>query len=75
VSKTCNVSPDMPWAEFKDLYMNAWRAGAKGITTFQTKGKRAGILVEKPKDDTPAEEEEPAQACYIDPTTGRRECQ
>jgi len=73
VSKTCNVPSDMPWAEFKDLYMKAWRAGAKGITTFQTGGKRAGVLVEKPKDDTPSEE--PAQTCYIDPATGRRECQ
>lgn len=44
VSKTCNVSPNMPWSNFKDIYMRAWRMGAKGCTTFNTGGKRGAIL-------------------------------
>lgn len=65
VSKTCNVSPEMDWEEFKDLYMRAWKGGAKGCTTFNPGGKRMGILVAKP--------EEPA-ACRIT-EDGRRECE
>lgn len=66
VSKTINVSPDMPWAEFKSIYVKAWEMGCKGCTTFNSGGKRYGILVEKPKAD--------AEACFIDPATGQKEC-
>lgn len=71
VSKTCNVSSSMPWADFKDLYMQAWEGGAKGCTTFQDRGKRGGILVDKDEPPPPSAE----VACFIDPATGRRECQ
>lgn len=47
VSKTCNVSPDMPWEDFKELYVRAWKGGAKGCTTFNPGGKRMGILKAK----------------------------
>jgi len=66
VSKTCNVSPDMAWDDFKQLYIRAWEGGAKGITTFNAGGKRSGVLTEK--------NEEGATACFIDPTTGLKEC-
>lgn len=69
-SKTCNVSPDMPWDDFKAIYMKAWEGGAKGCTTFNPGGKRFGIL-EAP--DEP-ETEEPL-ACYIDQQTGERTCE
>ena len=68
VSKTCNVSDDVTYDQFKDLYLTAWKNGCKGITTFRANGKRYGILnevVEEPK----------AEACYIDPTTGKKECE
>jgi ribonucleoside-diphosphate reductase alpha chain len=81
ISKTCNVPSSTPWESFKDLYMHAWKAGCKGITTYQTGGKRGAVLVEK-EDDTQEEEvlltgtdEQPASACYIDPQTGRHECE
>ena len=64
VSKTCNVSPDMPWDEFKDLYTKAWIMGCKGLTTFMPEGKRTGIL--KSNDES--------AACRIDSETGRHEC-
>jgi ribonucleoside-diphosphate reductase alpha chain len=44
VSKTCNVPSNMLWPDFKELYMNAWKQGAKGCATFQDGGKRAGLL-------------------------------
>jgi ribonucleoside-diphosphate reductase alpha chain len=44
VSKTCNVSSSMPWEEFKDLYFQAWKGGAKSCSTFQNGGNRVGVL-------------------------------
>lgn len=66
VSKTCNVPSDMPWADFKRLYVQAWEMGCKGITTFQDGGKRMGILKSADED---------TKACRIDPDTGRKECE
>lgn len=65
VSKTLNVGDDVTWEEFKDIYMKAWKAGCKGCTTFRKAGKRFGIL--KPVKKEPG-------ACYVDPTTGQKEC-
>lgn len=65
-SKTINVSPDMPWEDFKDIYIKAWSMGCKGVTTFNSGGKRFGIL-NSTDDDT-------AKACYIDGKTGQKEC-
>jgi len=44
VSKTCKVGDDVTYNEFKDLYLNAWKLGCKGITTFRAAGKRYGVL-------------------------------
>jgi len=35
ISKTVNVPEDYPYDDFKDLYMQAWRKGLKGITTYR----------------------------------------
>lgn len=43
VSKTCNVPSDTPWENFKQIYLDAYNGGAKGCSTFQVAGKRAGI--------------------------------
>ncbi len=48
VSKTCNVSPNMEWDDFKGLYVQAWSLGAKGCTTFNPGGKRIGIFSARP---------------------------
>lgn len=70
VSKTVNVDPKMPWEDFKNIYVNAWRQGAKGCTTFNPAGKRMGIL-----NATPSSEENEGSACYIDPETGKKTCE
>lgn len=44
VSKTCNVSPDMDWEEFKGVYKKAFELGCKGLTTFNPEGKRMTLL-------------------------------
>lgn len=71
VSKTINIDGDIPWSDFKAIYMNAYEMGCKGCTAFNKDGKRFGILV-----DTDDKEPEPetAKACYIDPETGQKEC-
>ncbi len=35
ISKTVNVDENYPYEEFKALYLEAWRAGLKGITTYR----------------------------------------
>lgn len=69
VSKTCNVSPKMPWDDFKNIYIEAYERGCKGITTFNPGGKRLGIFIAK------AKKEDEGDACSFDPETGRRSCE
>jgi ribonucleoside-diphosphate reductase alpha chain len=71
VSETINVSPSMPWEEFKSIYMKAWKAGCKGCTTFNVGGKRYGIL--NTTDDDKAESD--GEACFIDVQTGKKTCE
>ena len=79
-SKTCNVGDDDGYEEFKQVYVDAWKGGAKGCTTFRLSGKRYGVLttVEEEKKDTaeiqPIQEEDKVEACFVDPQTGIREC-
>jgi ribonucleoside-diphosphate reductase alpha chain len=35
ISKTVNVPSDYPFEAFKDLYLEAWRNGLKGLATFR----------------------------------------
>lgn len=48
-SKTINVGSNVTFSQFQDVYLQAWKMGAKGCTTFRKDGKRLGILVAKPK--------------------------
>lgn len=69
VSKTCNVGDNTTFEEFKDLYMQAYKGGASGCTTFRAAGMRGGILTKvKPEVDEGA-------ACFINPETGQKECE
>ena len=67
VSKTCNVGDDVVWEDFKNLYIDAWKSGCKGITTFRSSGKRFGVL-------NKVVEDEEGAACFIDPNTGDKSC-
>lgn len=72
VSKTCNVPGDTSWDEFKGIYTEAWERGCKGVTTFRIDGKRLGIF-SVTEDDAQSSESDPT--CYVDPDTGRHECE
>jgi ribonucleoside-diphosphate reductase alpha chain len=44
ISKTVNVPEDYPYDEFKGLYMQAWKAGLKGITTYRPNSVLGSVL-------------------------------
>jgi ribonucleoside-diphosphate reductase alpha chain len=76
VSKTCNVTgqiggkgPGVTFAEFKDLYLQAYQGGAKGATTFNCNGKLMGV-----RHDATEPVAESGAACFINPDTGLRSC-
>jgi len=48
ISKTVNVPVDYPYAEFKDLYLRAWRSGLKGLSTYRPNAVLGSVLVAKP---------------------------
>ncbi len=60
ISKTVNVPQDYPYEDFKDLYLQAWKLGLKGITTYRPGGKRGAVLVAP--STTPATPAAPAAA-------------
>lgn len=86
VSKTVNCDGSMPWDQFKGIYIAAFEGGAKGCTTFNKDGKRAGLFKETPE---PADMPFPGgnaysmagviadagMSCEFDPATGRRSCE
>lgn len=43
VSKTCNVDGSLPWEQFKGVYDKAWELGCKGITTYNSDGRRGAV--------------------------------
>jgi ribonucleoside-diphosphate reductase alpha chain len=62
VSKTVNVPEDYPFDDFRNLYLEAWKAGLKGITTYRPnnvigsvlevkKDSKAGAVPQDLKDD------------------------
>lgn len=44
ISKTVNVAEDYPFEAFEDLYLEAWRAGLKGITTYRPNPVLGSVL-------------------------------
>jgi ribonucleoside-diphosphate reductase alpha chain len=44
VSKTINVPSGITWEAFKNVYVAAWKLGAKGCTTFRPGGQRRGVI-------------------------------
>jgi len=82
VSKTCNIPGNTSWEEFQQVYLEAYRVGAKGCTTFRTDGKRLGIFTVSEDDSAPAENDlvgsigsDNEATCYVDSVTGRHECE
>ena len=53
ISSTVNLPEEATIEDVKNLYIEAWKQGLKGVTIFRNNCKRIGILTEKPeKEDT-----------------------
>ncbi|HKU46410.1 MAG TPA: adenosylcobalamin-dependent ribonucleoside-diphosphate reductase, partial [Burkholderiales bacterium] len=51
ISKTVNVPEDYPYAEFQDLYFDAWKSGLKGLATYRPNKVLGSVLsVQKTED-------------------------
>ncbi|RPI46022.1 MAG: ribonucleoside-diphosphate reductase, adenosylcobalamin-dependent, partial [Betaproteobacteria bacterium] len=44
ISKTVNVPEDYPYEKFKDLYLEAWHSGLKGLTTYRPNSVLGSVL-------------------------------
>jgi ribonucleoside-diphosphate reductase alpha chain len=65
ISKTVNVPEDYPYERFKDLYVEAWKAGLKGITTYRPNKVLGSVLSVAPSPEA-------AQPNDLDTTADRR---
>ena len=60
ISKTVNVPAEYPFDDFSALYLAAWEAGLKGITTYRPSGVRGAVLEAAPSaTEAPKVEEKP----------------
>ena len=50
ISKTVNVPADYPYAQFQDLYMQAWRCGLKGLATYRPNAVLGSVLSTQPRE-------------------------
>ena len=50
ISKTVNIPNNYPFEKFKNLYMDAWKNGIKGITSYRS-GTMTVVLEEKMKNE------------------------
>ncbi len=51
ISKTVNVPEDYPYADFQDLYFDAWKSGLKGLATYRPNKVLGSVLsVQKTED-------------------------
>ena len=48
ISKTVNVPADYPYADFQDLYLEAWKAGLKGLATYRPNSVLGSVLSTTP---------------------------
>lgn len=48
ISKTVNVPADYPYADFQDLYLQAWQSGLKGLATYRPNAVLGAVLSAQP---------------------------
>ena len=55
ISKTVNVPEDYPYEQFRNLYLEAWKAGLKGITTYRPNKVLGSVLSVAPEAEAPSD--------------------
>ncbi|MEW6759811.1 MAG: adenosylcobalamin-dependent ribonucleoside-diphosphate reductase [Pseudomonadota bacterium] len=73
ISKTVNVPADYPYADFKDLYTEAWRAGLKGLATYRPNSVTGSVLSVAPAPSSPTLSAVPPNSAETDPLRRRFE--
>ncbi|MBX9297007.1 adenosylcobalamin-dependent ribonucleoside-diphosphate reductase [Chromobacterium vaccinii] len=58
ISKTVNVPADYPFEDFESLYLEAWRNGLKGITTYRPNNVLGSVLSVEPAQSAAAAPED-----------------
>ncbi|THC40620.1 adenosylcobalamin-dependent ribonucleoside-diphosphate reductase [Massilia sp. Mn16-1_5] len=53
ISKTVNVPLEYPFEDFRGLYLEAWRAGLKGLATYRPNTVLGSVLGTVPANDSP----------------------
>jgi len=73
ISKTVNVPADYPYEDFQDLYMQAWKAGLKGLATYRPNSVLGSVLsVEPARTETPAAQDAKAPQDFVTGDANRR---
>lgn len=54
ISKTVNVPEDYPYEAFRNLYLEAWKAGLKGLATYRPNQVLGAVLSVAPAANAPA---------------------
>jgi ribonucleoside-diphosphate reductase alpha chain len=62
ISKTVNVPADYPYGDFQGLYLEAWRAGLKGLATYRPNDILGSVLSATPETSERAPEVERRKA-------------
>jgi len=57
ISSTINLPKEATKEDIRNIYIDAWRYGLKGITVYRAGCKREGILIETPKEEPVKEKE------------------
>ena len=68
ISKTVNVPEDYLFSDFKDLYLEAWKAGLKGLATYRPNSVLGAVLQATP---APVASLLPPKPADTDPLTRR----
>ncbi len=56
ISKTVNVPADYPYEDFKNLYMEGWKAGLKGLATYRPNAVLGAVLSVTPASEPTKDE-------------------
>jgi ribonucleoside-diphosphate reductase alpha chain len=59
ISKTVNVPADYPYDDFRGLYLEAWRAGLKGLATYRPNTVLGSVLGSVPTDSPVSTDDDP----------------
>ncbi|WP_454906740.1 adenosylcobalamin-dependent ribonucleoside-diphosphate reductase [Variovorax gossypii] len=69
ISKTVNIPADYPFDDFKDLYMQAWKAGLKGLATYRPNDTIGAVLSVGAPTAQPPVAALPTKMADLDPVT------